>query len=715
MDTTRAITYQSFSALWNPEDGISSRSKRPLPGDLSYPDSGNSRKHTNTREAPGSLVVLPEVKIAQAFINALKSASLDDENLEPHVLDSLRHPIQQILTADDPDLRLSITNFVSLSNASEQAYTDVRKNILQRFPDCEMLSHYMVKKRIEELTGVACVAYTEPYSELEACPECGQSRWDPVRLAESEGSFKIARQVFHTIPLGPQLQALWRSEEGAQSMDYIRAVRDGKEKDMLLMFSIDGAQLYATKESNCWKPVQLDSFLFPGLHHVATLMHDGLPIWDAVDKQLHRSNPFSFLETADGPVMADIDGMTGHMGAYGCRQFCSVKGRRKLGGNHYYPALLKPLDYDVDDHQDRRRETGISKPTIFAGRPPNRILPIPRCFLNVERAIQNLPGCFDKPPRNPAQKINSGYKAQEFVTYLYVFGPALLRNVLPKKYWTHYCKLVRGVRLMWQRNISVQHIILVHKFLCDAVEEFETLYYQRKSSRLHFCRQSIHSLLHTAPETVRVGPSGYRSQWTMERTIGNLGEEIKQHSSPYANLSQRAIRRCQVNALKVMIPGLEPEKGLPLGSEDLGNRVVLLRARDEYHQEQDTVAAEGWKPRVARWARPRLPNGQIIRSVWKESKLKVKKYQATVNSTEQTLALVSLYSPPNADLLQKSSDTVAQCEYFGEESLDVINITQIQAGVGMIPFGEEGTYFVAEKVGLDIASTGGSEEDMEVS
>jgi hypothetical protein len=123
----------------------------------------------------------------------------------------------------------------------------------------------------------------------------------------------------------------------------------------------------------------------------------------------------------------------------------------------------------------------------------------------------------------------------------------------------------------------------------------------------------------------------------MERTIGNLGEEIKQHSNPYANLSQRGKLRCQFNALKVLIPDLEPEKGLPQGSEDLGNGYVLLRARDEYHQiveglygeairdylaEAEGVAADdGWKPRVARWARMRLPNGQIIRSVWKEARM----------------------------------------------------------------------------------------------
>jgi hypothetical protein len=71
----------------------------------------------------------------------------------------------------------------------------------------------------------------------------------------------------------------------------------------------------------------------------------------------------------------------------------------------------------------------------------------------------------------------------------------------------------------------------------------------------------------------------------MERTIGNLGQEIKQDSNPYANLSQRACRRAQVNALKALIPDLEPDHDkLPRGSEDLGAGYVLLRAKDEYNQ-----------------------------------------------------------------------------------------------------------------------------------
>jgi hypothetical protein len=67
----------------------------------------------------------------------------------------------------------------------------------------------------------------------------------------------------------------------------------------------------------------------------------------------------------------------------------------------------------------------------------------------------------------------------------------------------------------------------------------------------------------------------------MECTIGNLTEEMKQPSQPFANLAQHGLCRAQVNALKAMIPNLEKEAKQPKWSEDVRNGYVLLHARDE--------------------------------------------------------------------------------------------------------------------------------------
>ncbi|KIK74487.1 hypothetical protein PAXRUDRAFT_76517, partial [Paxillus rubicundulus Ve08.2h10] len=108
---------------------------------------------------------------------------------------------------------------------------------------------------------------------------------------------------------------------------------------------------------------------------------------------------------------------------------------------------------------------------------------------------------------------------------------------------------------------------------------FKTLYTQRKKERIHFIRQSIHALTHYGQEVQTKGPLICTSQWTMECTIGNLTEEIRQHSNPYANLTQRAVWRAQVNVLKAMIPSLDPDHNKPTNprwSLDIGSGYLLL-------------------------------------------------------------------------------------------------------------------------------------------
>jgi hypothetical protein len=180
-----------------------------------------------------------------------------------------------------------------------------------------------------EITGVmpihnhmcpnSCIAYTSPFKALETCPICGESCLD---------NQDRPKQVFLTIPVGPQLQALKRNKdkvmalryrklhtesllsELANNSQYLAAFDEGliKEDDIVLMLSLDGAQLFMSKQSDCWMciwvvfdhspdvrykkpfvlpaftipgpntPRNVDSFLYRSLQHLAALQKDGLPI-----------------------------------------------------------------------------------------------------------------------------------------------------------------------------------------------------------------------------------------------------------------------------------------------------------------------------------------------------------------------------------------------------------------------------------------------------
>ena len=135
-----------------------------------------------------------------------------------------------------------------------------------------------------------------------------------------------------------------------------------------------------------------------------------------------------------------------------------------------YHTNLCYLMASPNDNQYKTRclETGIAKPSILLGLPKRGLLSIPGCFptdimhlvsLNIPDILISLwrgmidcdkndsrrtwdwamlqgdvwkahgdaaaastpylPGSFDRPPRNPAEKINSGYKAWEYLMYIF--------------------------------------------------------------------------------------------------------------------------------------------------------------------------------------------------------------------------------------------------------------------------------------------------------
>ena len=448
-------------------------------------DADNSPPPPNPEEEDDDpAITLETLKTDLQFIGMVEDATLESQ-FSPAELHALRNP-QETRTSllDDKELRLAISLYISSLDRkqSQTAYDENRDSILECYSESNLLSYDQAKRRVSNLSGViswkhhmcadSCVGFTGPFADLEACPRCSQPRYDMDEYRKSGGRKKIPRKVFTTFPLGLQLQARWKSPEMAQKMayrrnktreeldrerddayvfddifcgsDYLDAAEKGdiKDQDMVVMLSLDGAQLFRNKKSDCWiyiwiildlapderykirnivpggiipgpnHPKNLDSFLFPGLSHVSAIQKEGLKIWDAHRRAAVLSFIFVLLVLADAVAMADVSGSVGHHGRKGCRLLCPLMGRNKPGGSHYYPVLLKPhgpdnpssnhddipidnlpsadpkkyredLNYvltsqDEAEYRQRRRETGIKKPTIFDGLP--RVLEPPTCF-----------------------------------------------------------------------------------------------------------------------------------------------------------------------------------------------------------------------------------------------------------------------------------------------------------------------------------------------
>jgi hypothetical protein len=77
------------------------------------------------------------------------------------------------------------------------------------------------------------------------------------------------------------------------------------------------------------------------------------------------------------------------------------------------------------------------------------------------------------------------------------------------------------------------------------------------------------------------------------------------------------------------------------------------------------------------------------------------------------VAVISLFSLPDNELLELSSHVVASCTYYGDDDIRVIDIKSITDVVAMVPHRPrlpsgvvEDRFFMVEKPGLDVASFG---------
>ena len=141
--------------------------------------------------------------------------------------------------------------------------------------------------------------------------------------------------------------------------DFLGAVLHGDitQHDIVLMVLLDSAQLYESEESDCWmyiwiignlspdihyrklnvlpggfipgpkKPKNVDSFLFPGMHHLTGIQLKGLAMWDPITDSRYLSYVYLLFTTVDGPGLVYWDGMVGHSGKNGCCSYCGLPGR----------------------------------------------------------------------------------------------------------------------------------------------------------------------------------------------------------------------------------------------------------------------------------------------------------------------------------------------------------------------------------------------------
>jgi len=103
------------------------------------------------------------------------------------------------------------------------------------------------------------------------------------------------------------------------------------------------------------KPREIDSYLFPLLHHLSAIQREGLKIFDAsTSMEVQRSIPIIVVASADSPGAASMSGFVGHSGKQGCQVYCTITGWCRDGDPYYFPVMSKPNSYAISgcSHND---------------------------------------------------------------------------------------------------------------------------------------------------------------------------------------------------------------------------------------------------------------------------------------------------------------------------------------------------------------------------
>ncbi|KAG6825165.1 hypothetical protein H0H92_004520, partial [Tricholoma furcatifolium] len=376
-------------------------------------------------------VARPDAITSLEFIREIQEATLASQAdiLGLDVLERLENSQTSAvkLTADE---RLSLDLFLASNSAAQEVYNSSRRAVLHRYPDSKVLTYDQVKALIVEITGIVDV-------QEDMLPGPNKPRIMDSYLFTS---------LYHLSALQDRGLKFWDASQNE------------------VMTSIPFFALGAADG--------------PALTHLNGLAgHMGFNgcrlRCGVIGRRKDRDKHYypALLKPIDPVAGCDHDDVN----------INSVATTSVPTSENYITELQSVITSTTEKgFRSARKRTGIIKPSILLGISEKYRFPITRCFgtdimhllclnipdlllplwrgapsmlnrstdsisdwkwavfadediwhkhgASVAATTSYLPSSFDRPPRNPALKLNSGYKAWEFMQYFYVLGPGLFYN-----------------------------------------------------------------------------------------------------------------------------------------------------------------------------------------------------------------------------------------------------------------------------------------------
>ena len=150
---------------------------------------------------------------------------------------------------------------------------------------------------------------------------------------------------------------------------------------------------------------------------------------------------------------------------------------------------------------------------IFAGKPYN----ISRDVGLVDKRLEQLqPTCnISRRPRSIQAHLKY-WTASELRSFLFFYGPIVLKDTLPEAYYKHFIFLSEAIFLLSMEHITTEQINHAERLLYHFCLIFASLY------ALRYCTANVHSLLHLPDDVRNLGPLWTHSCFAFENLNGRL-------------------------------------------------------------------------------------------------------------------------------------------------------------------------------------------------
>jgi hypothetical protein len=159
---------------------------------------------------------LNHLRLTMQCIELLREATHENAGYPDSLLKQITDPLDEAFDFDNADVRLCMEIFIHTQNASRESYELICEAVKRHTPTFVPISWAKMNRNLAAWTGIhlmrydmcpkGCVGYTADFEELQNCPSCGESRFDPIALALGK---KVSRQQFFVMPPAPQLQSRW--------------------------------------------------------------------------------------------------------------------------------------------------------------------------------------------------------------------------------------------------------------------------------------------------------------------------------------------------------------------------------------------------------------------------------------------------------------------------------------------------------------------------